>query len=212
MLSDLGTNKNLKYPIFLILVIAFISLVSCSRLDKGPYPKLEESQVILEGKPAEWDENNVHTLSIVEANQGGYKYWGYYGLNHYYKPMDMRKCGLVWSNDLINWERYSGNPIINSNCRWPMVILENDAFYMFYAEYDSNVDSRIVRVTSKNGINFSEKEVVVPLEVGMQNQNPFIYYNQQDQNYYLFYYHGLERGEGEKKWSIYVKKAKNIGS
>jgi hypothetical protein len=81
---------------------------------------------------------------------------------------------------------------------------------MFYAEYKSNMDSRIVRVTSKDGIHFSEKEVIVPFEIGIQNQNPFIYYNQQDQTYYLFYYHGREREVDDNKWGIYVKKAKNI--
>jgi hypothetical protein len=212
MLIDLKTIKYLKYPIFLTSVIACISLVSCSKLNKGAYPKLNESKVILQGKHGEWDEHNVHTLSVVESNKGGYRYWGYYGLNHYGKPSDMRKCGLIWSNDLINWNRYSGNPIIDSNCRWPTVVLEDGVFYMFYAEYKSNMDSRIVRVTSKDGIHFSEKEVIVPFEIGIQNQNPFIFYDSKSKNYCLFYYHGKERGQGELKWDIYLKKSADINT
>jgi hypothetical protein len=176
------------------------------------YPMLSESKVVLEGDSGKWDYNKVHTLSVVEANMGGYKYWGYYGLCYYGGNPDLRKGGLVRSNDLINWDKYAGNPIIKGDCRWPTVVLSNSVFYMFYAEYDSNNDSHIVMLTSEDGIHFDNKVVVVPKELGTQNQNPFIYFNKQDGYFYLTYYHGVERSNNKSKniWQIKLIKSKTI--
>jgi hypothetical protein len=90
-------------------------------------------------------------------------------------------------------EKYEGNPIIKGDCRWPTVVFKNSTFYMFYAEYNSDCDSRIVMVTSKDGKNFDNKEEIVPMEKGKQNQNPFIFYKQTDETFYLAYYNGIER-------------------
>ncbi len=179
---------------------------------KGDYPDLGKEVIVLKGTPRTWDENKVHTLSIVVANRD-YKYWSYYGL-HYYDYKDVAKkgkAGIAWSNDLIHWVKYPGNPIIESNCRWPTVVLVDGVFHMFYTCYNPR-GSCILKVISEDGISFSQEQVVVPVEPGLQNQNPFIFFNPLDQCYYLFYYHGRERGPTKKIWNIYVRVAKDMAN
>lgn len=156
------------------------------------YPQLSDDKAIISGDDGKWDADKVHTLSVVEANRDGYKYWGYYALCNYGGSPDVRQAGLVRSNDLTKWDKYDGNPIIKKDCRWPTVILSDSVFHMFYAEYDENNDSRIVMLTSTDGFNFGDKTVVVPRELGRQNQNPFAFYNKEDGYYYLAYYSGVE--------------------
>lgn len=195
----------------IILVASMLVFSINSFAQEVEYPAIANKSIILEGDKCSWDANSVHTFSIVEANKGGYKYWAYYALDHYNeRDAHIRKAGLARSNDLENWEKYENNPIINNNCRWPTVVFANETFYMFYAEYNDDVDSRIVMRTSKNGLDFGEMTVVAPYVKGEQNQNPFIYFNENDKNFYLFYYNGTERAESNRKWNIMVKKSKNV--
>jgi hypothetical protein len=196
------------------LAICFAALCSVTvHAQEVKYPDLSKARIILEGDSAKWDENNVHTFSVVEANKDGYKYWGYYGMNLYVGDPGLRKAGLARSNDLVHWKKYPGNPILTENCRWPTVVMVHSIFYIFYAEYDYPAnDSRIVMVTSKDGIHFGNKVVVVPREIEMQNQNPFIYYNKRDGSFYLFYYRGIEKSRDSlsNNWNIMVRKSKDI--
>jgi hypothetical protein len=196
-----------KIALLLTLVVIWSNILSGQ---KSVYPAVIDDQLILQGDKCSWDANAVHTFSIVEANKDGFKYWAYYGLDYYEKDEHSRKGGLARSNDLINWEKYEYNPIILSNCRWPTVVLNDGTFYMFYAEYNKVNDSQIVMMISKNGIDFENKTIIVPYASGEQNQNPFIYFNKNDSTYYLFYYNGTERAEKDRRWSVYVKKSKNI--
>src|ERR1700712_545805 len=68
-----------------------------------------------------WEgDQQPHTLSVVEFNREGYKYWGWYGLNQ------GRGMGLARSQDLIHWTKFDGNPIW-TNARWPSVLRGLDA-------------------------------------------------------------------------------------
>lgn len=197
-----------KRPLSLILLFLCFASISYAQLNE--YPKLSESVLALQGDEGKWDSSKVHTFSVVEANKDGYKYWGYYGLSYYGGDPVYRKAGLVRSNDLIHWDKYEGNPVIMGDCRWPTVVYKDKKFYMFYAEYNAENDSRIVMVTSKDGIHFGDKEVIVAREKGKQNQNPFIFFDKNDNNFYLAYYNGIERNPDPKKnvWNINIKKAK----
>ena len=167
--------------------------MATAKTSRATFPGLTQSRVIVEGDAGTWDADKVHTLSVVEAHREGYRYWGYYGLCYYGGDPILRKGGLIRSNDLIHWDKYEGNPIIGKDCRWPTAVLVDSTFHIFYAEYDRNNDSRIVMLSSRDGKSFGRKKVVVPRELGKQNQNPFIFFNEQDKNYYLAYYHGIER-------------------
>jgi hypothetical protein len=189
-----------------LLVLATVLLLVSAQMpaQAKKYPTLQKSYPAFQGDAGKWDENKVHTLSIVEVNKEGYKYWGYYGLAYYGdSDPDVRKCGLVRSNDLVHWTKFEGNPIVPSDCRWPTVAYVNGVFYMFYAEYLKNTDSRIVMLTSKDGKKFENKSTVIPLVPGWQNQNPFIYYHKQDKTFNLVYYNGQERSkEGFNNYNI----------
>ncbi|MDR3626073.1 MAG: hypothetical protein P4L45_04540 [Ignavibacteriaceae bacterium] len=196
----------------LIILSVFVLFGKAANAQTAKYPNFSESQLIFQGDAGKWDADKVHTFSVVEANKDGYKYWAYYGLSYYGGDPANRKCGLARSNDLVHWEKYDGNPLISNDCRWPTVIFSNSVFYMFYAEYNADNDSRIVMVTSKDGIHFGDKTEVVEREKGKQNQNPFAFYNEKDKTFYLTYYCGDERNKDTSKtwWSIKIKKSKNI--
>jgi hypothetical protein len=205
-------NKNIHMITEKIALLFTIVFVGNNLLtgQKSTYPEIVDNQLILQGDKCSWDADAVHTFSIVEANKDGYKYWAYYGLDHYEDDEHVRKGGLARSNDLLYWDKYEYNPIILSNCRWPTVVISNGIFYMFYAEYNKTNDSQIVMMESRNGIDFENKIIIVPYTVGEQNQNPFIYFNKNDLTFYLFYYNGTERALENKRWSIYVRKSENI--
>jgi len=197
--------------VWIALLMIFINTYGFTQTIK--YPQSVEKKTILTGDNDTWDEGAVHTFSVVETNNTGFKYFAYYGLDYYNdKNPAVKKCGLAMSNNLVDWVKYKQNPIIDSNCRWPTVVYSNNNFYMFYAEYNQNGDSRIVMRKSKNGIDFGNKSVVVSYQKGVQNQNPFIYYNEKDKNYYLFYYNGTERATSHPEWNIKVKKSKTIAT
>ncbi len=196
-----------------LLWIAVLALFVNSRgfTQTVKYPLSVENKTILTGTTGSWDEGSVHTFSVVEASKNGYKYFAYYGLDHYNdKEASVKKCGLAMSNDLENWVKYRQNPIIDFNCRWPTVVHDGKKIYMFYAEYNKNGDSRIVMRNSENGMQFGDKAIVVPYCKDEQNQNPFIYFNKTDSNYYLFYYNGTERAETNPRWNIMVKKSSSL--
>ena len=50
---------------------------------RNVYPQAADDQLVIQGDKCGWDAGTVHTFSVVEANKDGYKYWGYYGLDHY---------------------------------------------------------------------------------------------------------------------------------
>ena len=176
------------------------------------YPEIVDRYVAIEGDKDAWDDNVVHTFSIIEyPGKNQYKYWGYYGLDNYNeKDSRKKKAGLVFSKDLKHWVKYKGNPVFNDNCRWPTAVTDNGKVYVFYAQYNAGGDSQIVMQTSDDGIHFKDMQTVVPYQSGMQNQNPFIYHNPNDDFYYLFYYSGTERSKTDKHWDIKLKKVKNI--
>lgn len=206
-------NNKIFFGFLALLAVAIILGNNDGYAQGAEYPTISKSKVVLVGDSGKWDYNKVHTLSVVEANKDGYKYWGYYGLSYYGGDPALRKAGLVRSNDLVHWAKYEGNPIIHNDCRWPTVLLDNSTFYMFYAEYNANNDSRIVMLTSKDGLHFNNKRVVVKREIGTQNQNPFIYFNKRDGHYYLVYYHGVERSNEKKVkkyWQIRIRKSSTI--
>src|SRR6266571_3499612 len=77
-----------------------------------PYLKLSTPRHVLPTAQS-WEGNEFpHTMSVLEMKRGGYRYWGWYGLN------EGRGIGLARSNDLLNWTKYEQNPLW-TNARWP---------------------------------------------------------------------------------------------
>jgi len=129
----------------------------------------------------------VHKTNITEVNLDGYKYWAYwcdpYG----------NGIGLARSNDLVNWDRYNGNPILYNASeyvyRWPSVTYDGSVFHMFlddYAPFDHL--NFIKEYTSTDGISFSYSATVYENPgSNIEVVNPFIWFNPNDNKYYLYF-------------------------
>ncbi len=146
-----------------------------------------------------WESDPPHTLSVVEANSGGFQYWGFYGL-----AGGCGGVGLAMSNDLNTWTKYEGNPLFDDG-RWPSVLHVNGTYYMAY-EKDYCANSYIELATSTDGINFSDLKMLVPPETSLRNQNPHLWLNPNDGQFYLYYY----RGNDLNDFDIRVRKASTI--
>ena len=86
---------------------------------KVPYLKLSTPRRVLPDAQSWEGDEFPHTMSVLEFKHGGFRYWGWYGLNN------GRGVGLARSNDLVNWTKYKENPLW-SNARWPSVLAKAD--------------------------------------------------------------------------------------
>jgi len=147
------------------------------------------------GASGSWDEGlhtfqPVHKTNITEVNMGGYKFWAYYCDVLGYG------IGLARSNDLVHWDKYSGNPLpglydgSNAYYRWPSVTFDGTVFEMFLDDYP-NVDGHlnfIKRYNSTDGINFSYVETIYENPgSNIEVQNPFLWFNPNNNKYYLYF-------------------------
>jgi len=154
--------------------------------------------------PQLWEgDQQPHTLSVVEMNRGGFKYWGWYGLNA------GRGMGLARSNDLLHWTKYEQNPLW-TNARWPTVLKgadpkhPNRLYFAITRNYDtvkqfpqpgqnSNakvMGSYIVLAESNDGIHLKETKVLVKPAIDLRNQNPDLFHDPKSGFFYLTFYRG----------------------
>src|ERR1700730_14426008 len=118
------------------------------RAGNGPYFKLSTPRRVLsEAQP--WEGHQFpHTMSVLELKRGGFRYWGWYGLN------EGRGIGLARSNDLVHWTKYEQNPLW-TNARWPSVLAGADRkqkdqlYFAITREYDTP-SSHIVLASSRD--------------------------------------------------------------
>ncbi len=165
----------------------------------GSYFDLQGAHTVLK-KDQSWETTAPHTLAVVENSSEGYKYWGYYGLQD-----GKGGVGLARSNDLVTWEKYEKNPLF-LNVRWPSVIKSGGIFHMI-ATKDYGANSYLSLYTSSDGVNFTETGTIVSPQNGRVNQNPNLYYNNNDQKYYLYWYSG---GGHPERWQIKVRSADTV--
>lgn len=141
-----------------------------------------------------------HTMSIVEWNRDGYRYWAYYGL------AGGQGIGLARSNDLVTWTKYESNPLF-LNGRWASAVVVGNQVYFSYTK-DFEVGDQIaylVLMKSSDGINFETVKTLVPKTVGQSNQNSNLFYNTNDGKYYLYWYNGVPG-----TWYIKARSAANV--
>jgi beta-xylosidase len=162
------------------------------------YYRLGSPQTVLV-KDQPWEAAAPHTLSVVQVNSGRYTYWGYYGLKD-----GCGGVGLARSNDLVNWTKFSANPLF-LNGRWPSVLKVGSTFYMLY-EKDFCATTHINLASSTDGISFTNLKTIVQPESGIRNQNPNLFYNPNDGKYYIYWY----RGDETTTWEIKARSAANI--
>jgi hypothetical protein len=144
----------------------------------------------------EWEGKEFpHTMSVLELNRDGFRYWGWYGLNQ------GRGIGLARSNDLVHWTKYEKNPLWMS-ARWPSVIEKADPkdptllYFAITREYDTP-SSHIVLATSRDGINLKEEKILVPGVDKQRNQNPNLFRDPVSGRFFLTFYRGNDQDHFE---------------
>ncbi len=160
-----------------------------------PYLQLTAPRRILPDAQA-WEGNQFpHTLSVLELKRGGFRYWGWYGLN------EGRGIGLVRSNDLVNWTKFDKNPLW-TNARWPSVLENADSrhrkllYFAITRDYDTP-SSYIVLATSEDGIKLTQLKTLVPGTPNQRNQNPNLFHDPRSGRFYLTFYRGNDRDHFE---------------
>jgi hypothetical protein len=136
-----------------------------------------------------------HTMSVLELNRGGFRYWGWYGLN------EGKGIGLARSNDLVHWTKYEKNPLW-TNARWPAALEKGDPkdrsllYFAITRDYDTP-SSHIVLATSRDGINLSEEKILVSGEPNQRNQNPNLFRDPVSGRFFLTFYRGNDQDHFE---------------
>jgi hypothetical protein len=169
-----------------------------------PYLKLGTPRRVL-AEAQQWEGNEYpHTMSVLELKRGGFRYWGWYGLN------EGRGIGLARSNDLINWIKYESNPLW-VNARWPSVLAKADPkrrdtlYFAITRDYDTP-SSHIVLASSQDGIHLEEEKVLVQSVPNQRNQNPNLFRDPRSGRFYLTFY----RGNDHDHFEIISKSAASV--
>jgi len=161
----------------------------------GYYPFGPATTVLTRSE--DWESEAPHTLSVVELDRAGYRYWGYYGL------ADCGGIGLARSNNLRRWEK-AGPLLRGDGERWPSVLQVNGRLYMAY-DRDHCGTSHVVMRTSEDGLTFSPRyTALVAQEAGIRNQNPALFRDPNNGMFYLYWFRG---GQQAGRWQIKVRRA-----
>jgi hypothetical protein len=189
-------------------VLGTAALVVCGAFAQQPVPylKLTEPVRVLPDAQGWEGDQQPHTLSVLELDRDGFKYWGYYGLNN------GRGTGLARSNDLVHWTKYEKNPLW-LNARWTSAIAKADSkhpdrlYFAITRDYDTP-QSHIVLASSDDGIHLKELKVLVKkhAEPRNRNQNPNLFKDPVSGDYVLTFY----RGNDDNYFDIIAKRAKRI--
>jgi len=144
--------KNRNITIF--LVIAALMLWANIGMMQTEWVRYAGNPVLDLGAPGEWDDNLVHSPSVL-FEDGTYKMW--------YAGHDVGgtyRIGYATSHDGVTWMKYAGNPVLDlgapdewddSQVQSPSVLFEGGTYKMWYAAYDGS-NHRIGYATSPDGV------------------------------------------------------------
>jgi len=189
--------RRYLHVVLVLSLLSFITcLVSAQQASEGvPYLNLTTPRHVLpDAQP--WEGNEFpHTMSVLELNRGGFRYWGWYGLN------EGRGIGLAQSNDLVQWKKYEKNPLW-TNARWPSVLEKADPkhpdllYFAITRDYDTP-SSYIVLASSADGIQLKQEKTLVQPVPNQRNQNPNLFRDPKSGRFYLTYYRGNDKDQFE---------------
>lgn len=160
-----------------------------------PYLQLTKPQQVLPDAQAWEGKEFPHTMSVLELNRDGFRYWGWYGLN------EGKGIGLARSNDLVHWIKYEKNPLW-LNARWPTVLEKADPkdpgllYFAITRNYDTP-SSYVVLATSRDGIALKEEKTLVAAVPKQRNQNPNLFRDPVSGRFYLTFYRGNDQDHFE---------------
>lgn len=194
----------LKFLALLICTCNCLHGQNASKAESVPYLKLSTPRQVLPTAQAWEGDEYPHTMSVLELKRGGYRYWGWYGLN------EGRGIGLARSNDLVNWVKYEQNPLW-TNARWPSVLAkanpkDKDLLYLAITRDYDTPSSHIVLATSRDGIHLNEEKALVPGVPNQRNQNPNFFHDPRSGRFFLTFY----RGNDHDHFEIVSKSADSV--
>jgi hypothetical protein len=146
------------------------------------YYSLSSGQTVMVPSQA-WESEAPHSLSVIQAPVGAsYTYYGYYGL------VGCEGIGMAGSNDLVQWTKFGTNPLFTGGGeRWPSVISVGGTYYMVHTR-DYCGTSNIVWRSSVDGLAWSAPTQMVAPVGGQRNQNPNLYQDPNNGQYYLYWF------------------------
>lgn len=175
--------------------VAPLSLAQQKESSTPVYLDLSKPQQVLPDAQ-EWEGKEFpHTMSVLELNRDGFRYWGWYGLNQ------GKGIGLARSNDLVHWTKYEKNPLW-TNARWPTVLEKADPkdpallYFAITRDYDTP-SSHIVLASSRDGIQLKEEKILVSGVPKQRNQNPNLFRDPVSGRFYLTFYRGNDKDHFE---------------
>jgi hypothetical protein len=187
-----------------LAVAAPLSLAQQKDSSSIEYLKLGTPQIALsEAQPWEGKEF-PHTMSVLERNRDGFRYWGWYGLN------EGKGIGLARSNDLVHWTKYPQNPLW-TNARWPTVLGNADPkdpsllYFAITRDYDTP-SSYIVLASSRDGLHLTQQKTLVAPVPKQRNQNPNLFRDPVSRRFFLTFY----RGNDKDHFEIISKNASSV--
>jgi len=160
------------------------------------------------GSAQAWEGGDWPHFFTVMANPFGatldgtmYAYWGWYGLQN----STLSGIGLVGSNDLVNWYKYSANPVIPiaTGASRPSVLLDGSTLQMAYQTTASTQE--VGYASSKDGISWTIQSPFT--SSGYGGYTPAIWKNPNDNQFYLYW----SSGElDDASYPIYVRSAATV--
>ncbi len=149
----------------------------------------------------DWETEAPHTLSVVELNRDGYRFWGYYGL------ANCGGIGLARSNDLLHWDKRPEPLLIGEGERWLSALQVGDVIYLVY-DRDHCGTSHIVMRTTRDGVTLSDPpQVLVAPQPGVRNQNPALFRDPRTGLFHLYWFRG---GNEVGFWEIRMRTADRV--
>ncbi|MGA2237292.1 MAG: DUF2341 domain-containing protein, partial [Terriglobales bacterium] len=162
------------------------------------------------GAAQAWEGSDWPHFFTVIANPYGatldgttYEYWGWYGLQN----ATNSGIGLAGSNDLVNWHKYSANPVIPvaTGASRPSVILDGTTLQMAYENTAS--PQQVGYATSTNGISWTIQSAFTSYLYG--GYTPALWKNPNDSKFYLFWSSGQL---ADRSYPIYVRSAITVAA
>jgi len=128
--------------------------------------------LLLLGSSGSWDSVKVETPSVVKLPDGTYRI--YYAGSNIPDSEAGFQMGFAVSRDGINWDKYSGNPVLTLGKKGsfdeltigePSVLIKDGEYWMWYAGMSGNLKVTIGLAKSKDGVVWEKKGKVLELDV-----------------------------------------------
>lgn len=109
--------------------------------DLRVWKKYEHNPVLHVGDKGAYDERCAEIISIIKIADGYVSFYECEDSKNFYR------VGMAYSNDLINWEKFTGGPAINIGSQGsfddkavlaPHAVVKDDKLHLFYSAFNAN--------------------------------------------------------------------------